>query len=134
VLEQAQLAEFVRGLPSGPKTWVGEHGLRLSGGERQRLAIARGLLKDAPLLILDEPTANLDTLTEHALLEALETLLEGRTSLVITHRLVAMERFDEILVLDGGHIVEHGTHTELLAHVGLYRRLYEIQSALFASA
>jgi ATP-binding cassette subfamily C protein CydC len=133
-LEQALLAEFVQGLPDGLKTWVGEQGLRLSGGERQRLAIARALLKDAPLLILDEPTANLDTLTERALLEALETLMEDRTALVISHRLVAMERMDEILVLDGGRIVERGTHDELLAHAGLYRRLYEIQSDTLATA
>jgi ABC-type multidrug transport system fused ATPase/permease subunit len=133
-LEQAQLAEVVQRLPDGLKTWVGEQGLRLSGGERQRLAIARALLKDAPLLILDEATANLDTLTERALVEAFETLLERRTALVITHRLVAMERMDEILVLDGGRIVERGTHSELLAHDGLYRRLYEIQNTMLATA
>jgi thiol reductant ABC exporter CydC subunit len=153
-LKRAQLAAFVRGLPDGLKTWVGEQGLRLSGGERQRLAIARALLKDAPLLILDEATANLDALTERALMEALDALLRGRTALVITHRLVALEQMDEILVLEGGRIVERGTHAELLSAPrggpgspdgpgspggpggpggpGVYRRLYEVQSGMLA--
>jgi len=108
-LEQAQLADFVRDLPEGLDTWVGEHGLRLSGGERQRLAIARALLKDAPLLILDEATANLDPLTERAVLDALDALMRGRTVLLITHRLVALDRMDEILVLERGRIVERGS-------------------------
>ncbi|OLE03071.1 MAG: thiol reductant ABC exporter subunit CydC, partial [Ktedonobacter sp. 13_1_20CM_4_53_11] len=101
-LEQAQLTAFIQQLPKGLATWVGEQGLRLSGGERQRLAIARALLKDAPLLVLDEATANLDPMTEHTLLDALDMLMQGRTTLVITHRLVRMERMDEILVLDEG--------------------------------
>ncbi len=103
VLEQAQLTGFIQQLPKGLATWVGEQGLRLSGGERQRLAIARALLKDAPLLVLDEATANLDPMTEHTLLDALDVLMQGRTTLVITHRLVRMERMDEILVLDAEH-------------------------------
>nr|BBH93563.1 thiol reductant ABC exporter subunit CydC [Thermogemmatispora argillosa] len=133
-LELAQLDDFVRQLPAGLDTWVGEQGLKLSGGERQRLAIARALLKDAPILLLDEVTAHLDRLTEQALLEALNTLMEGRTTLLVTHRLLNMERMDEILVLDEGRIVERGRHEQLLAHDGLYRRLWEVQNALLPVA
>ena len=128
---QAQLTEFVRQLPQGLKTWVGEQGLQLSGGERQRLAIARAFLKNAPILILDEASANLDPLTERALLDALDELTRGRTALRITHRLVAMERMDEILVLDHGRIVERGTHDNLLAMQGLYRQLFDVQRGVF---
>lgn len=129
-LEQAQLGDFIRQLPQGLNTWIGEQGLRLSGGERQRLAIARALLKDAPLLLLDEVTANLDSATERALLDVLDTLMRGRTTLLVTHRLVLMERMDEILVLDQGRIVERGTHQQLLAQDGLYRRLFDIQNGI----
>jgi ATP-binding cassette subfamily C protein CydC len=127
VLEQAQLGEFVRQLPEGLDTWIGEQGLRLSGGERQRLAFARVLLKDAPILILDEATANLDPLTEQALLDTLNGLIQGRTTLLITHRLVDMEHINEILVLNQGLVQEHGTHQELLAANGLYRQLFDEQ-------
>jgi ATP-binding cassette subfamily C protein CydC len=130
VLEQAQLAEFISQLPNGLETWVGEQGLRLSGGERQRLAIARALLKNAPLLILDEATANLDPLTEQAVLNALDELMQGRTTLMITHRLVAMERMDEILVLDQGRIIERGTHDQLLLKDGLYRQMFDVQNGI----
>jgi len=133
-LEQAQLADFVRDLPEGLDTWVGEHGLRLSGGERQRLAIARALLKDAPLLILDEATANLDPLTERAVLDALDALMQGRTVLLITHRLVALDRMDEILVLERGRIVERGGHDALLAAHGLYRRMVDVQNGVWEVA
>jgi ATP-binding cassette subfamily C protein CydC len=129
-LEQAQLGDFIRQLPQGLDTWIGEQGLRLSGGERQRLAIARALLKDAPILLLDEVTANLDRETERALLDALNTLMRGRTTLLVTHRLVLMERMDEILVLDQGRIVERGTHEQLLANGGLYRKLYDVQNGI----
>ena len=109
-LEKARLGEFMESLPQGLNSWVGEQGLKLSGGERQRLAIARALLKDAPILILDEPTANLDTITEHELMDSIWELMEGRTVLLITHRLVGLEALDEVLVMDGGRIVERGTH------------------------
>jgi len=125
--QRAQLHEFIMRLPEGYQTRVGEFGVNLSGGERQRLAIARALLKDAPLLILDEPTANLDAQTERDLLSALQALMQGRTTLLITHRLVALEQMAQILVLQHGKLVERGTHAELLAKDGAYRHLYTTQ-------
>jgi ATP-binding cassette subfamily C protein CydC len=133
-LEQAQLIDFVRQLPQGLKTRTGEQGLQLSGGERQRVAIARAFLKNAPILILDEATANLDPLIERALLDSLDELTRGRTTLQITHRLVGMERMDEILVLNRGRIVERNSHKELLAMEGLYRQLFDIQEGLLTFA
>ena len=129
-LEQAQLAERVEQLPQGLETLVGEQGQRLSGGERQRLAIARLLLQNAPLLMLDEPTANLDIATESALLDALETVTRGHTTILITHRLRHMGHMDQILVLDQGQIVERGTHAELCAAEGLYRRMLDVQNGM----
>lgn len=132
-LERAGLATLLAELPHGLDTWIGEHGLRLSGGERQRLVLARAFLRAAPLLILDEPTANLDPATEGALLTALHDQSAGRSLLVITHRLVQMERFDHILVLDGGHLVARGTHAALLAQGGLYRQLFAQQCEALAA-
>jgi ATP-binding cassette subfamily C protein CydC len=130
--QAARLYDFVQALPDGFDTWIGEQGLALSGGERQRLAIARAMLKDAPLLILDEATANLDAVTEHAILHTIHSALAGRTTLMITHRLVGLERADEILVMSAGRIVERGRHADLLQLGGTYRRLWDLQNQMLA--
>ena len=132
--QAAQLHAFIASLPHGYDTWIGEQGLRLSGGERQRLALARAILKDAPILILDEATANLDTLTERAILQTIHTTLAGRTTLMITHRLIGLEAADEILVLRAGRIVERGPHGDLLQIDGAYRRLWDQQRQAFDPA
>lgn len=126
--QQAQIHDFVHSLPRGYDTWIGEQGLRLSGGERQRLAIARAILKDAPILILDEPAAHLDALTERAVMRTLQTSMAGRTDLVVSHRLVGLDHLDEILVLRAGRIVERGHHHELIEMGGYYRRMWELQN------
>ena len=126
-LEAAQVARLVRGLPDGLDTVVGDRGYRLSGGERQRLAIARLLLKAPAIVVLDEATAHLDSESEAAVQQALDAALEGRTSLVIAHRLSTVRNADRIVVLDDGRIVESGTHRDLLARGGLYADLYRTQ-------
>ncbi|NEX17980.1 MAG: thiol reductant ABC exporter subunit CydC [Halochromatium sp.] len=126
LLEQAcataQIHDFIAELPEGYDTWVGETGVRLSGGQARRIAIARALLRDAPILLLDEPTEGLDAVTERALMDAVQQLMKGRSVLLTTHRPVALAQMDEILVLDQGRVVERGTHAELLKAL-IYPRL-----------
>ncbi len=128
-LKAAHAYDFVMALPEGLDTLIGEQGVRLSGGERQRLAIARALLKDPPILILDEATSSLDSESEREVQQALDRLIAGRTTLVIAHRLSTVRNADRIVVMSEGRIVETGTHASLLKQGGLYRRLYEMQFA-----
>ena len=126
-LSAANLLGFVDGLPQGVDTLIGHNGSQLSGGQRQRLAIARAIYKDAPILILDEATSALDSESERLVQDALEKLMRGRTNLVIAHRLSTIERADRIVALEGGRVVEQGSHAELLARGGLYARLHALQ-------
>src|SRR5690606_21751630 len=132
--EAANAAEFLRALPEGIHTWLGESGVRLSGGQRQRLAIARAILRDAPILLLDEATSALDAESERLVQQALEKLMAGRTTLVIAHRLATVVRADRIIVLDKGRILASGTHQQLLAEGGLYARLANLQFDTAAEA
>jgi len=125
--EAANAMEFIRGLPDGIRSRVGEGGTLLSGGQRQRIAVARALLKNAPILVLDEATSALDTESERLIQDALSRLMKNRTTLVIAHRLSTVEHADQIVVLDHGHVVERGTHAELLARGGKYAALYHLQ-------
>ena len=126
-LKAANAAAFVSRLPEGLHTPLGERGIKLSVGEKQRISIARALLKNPPILILDEATASLDNTTERLIQEALQRLLAGRTSFVIAHRLSTIERADRIVVLVGGRIVEIGSHATLLANGSVYANLYQLQ-------
>ncbi len=134
VYEAARLAnadEFIAGLPDGYDTMVGERGVKLSGGQRQRIAIARAILKDAPILVLDEATSALDSESEAAIQEALANLMEGRTSIVVAHRLSTIAGLDKIVVLNDGKIIEEGSHAELLSNDGEYAKLWNRQSGAF---
>jgi subfamily B ATP-binding cassette protein MsbA len=126
--KMANAHDFIMDLPEGYATMVGDRGMSLSGGQRQRISIARAIVRDTPILILDEPTAALDAASELAVVEALDRLMKGRTSIVIAHHLHAVRRADVIFVVNGARIAEHGTHEALLARGGLYANLHRIQS------
>jgi ATP-binding cassette subfamily B protein/subfamily B ATP-binding cassette protein MsbA len=129
----ANIHHFIERLPSGYQTIIGERGATLSGGERQRLSIARALLADAPILILDEPTSSVDPATEHLIMEALERLIAHRTTFIIAHRLSTLRYANRIVVLQNGSIGESGSHSELLARGGIYSALYRRQFGLVAA-
>ena len=126
----ANAHDFITRLPDGYQTRLGERGTKISGGERQRIAVARAFLRNAPILILDEPTSSIDSKTETVILDALERLMEGRTTVMIAHRLSTVRGVDQILVLDHGRIVQRGTHDELVAEGGLYGHLWEAQTRI----
>jgi len=128
--ERARVQDFARELPLGLHTPIGERGVGLSGGQKQRIAIARAFLKDAPILVLDESTSELDPRSEQGVNEALEELARGRTALVIAHRLSTASRADEIAVIEGGRVAERGSHAELRARDGAYSALYGGELAL----
>ncbi|HKJ09567.1 MAG TPA: ATP-binding cassette domain-containing protein, partial [Gammaproteobacteria bacterium] len=125
----AHIHEYIATLPEGYDSYVGEAGLKLSGGQARRLAIARALLKDAPIMVLDEPTEGLDADTERRVMDSLLAAATGRTLVLITHRLTGLEHMDQIVVMDRGRIVERGTHQSLMAAAGRYRQMREVLTA-----
>jgi len=134
VIEAARKAhchEFISALPKGYGTFVGERGVKLSGGERQRIAIARALLKNAPILVLDEATSSLDSESESLIQDALETLMQGKTVIIIAHRLSTISKMDRIIVIEDGRVVAEGRHDQLIAQGGRYQTLWNIQAGGF---
>ena len=129
--KKAHCHDFITQIPNGYESLVGERGIKLSGGQRQRIAIARAILKDAPILILDEATSALDSVTEKLVQESLHALMKGRTTIVIAHRLSTLSEMDRILVFDKGQIIEDGTHDELLQIKGHYARMWSMQAGGF---
>jgi ABC-type multidrug transport system fused ATPase/permease subunit len=128
---RARCHDFIMELPEKYQTFVGERGIKLSGGERQRIAIARAILKNAPILVLDEATSSLDSESESLIQAALDELMKGKTTIVIAHRLSTIMRMDRIVVIDGGKVVDSGTHDELLTKAGIYKKLWDIQAGGF---
>ena len=131
--QQAQIHDFIANLPMGYDTWIGEHGFRLSAGQRQRLAIARAILKKAPVIILDEATANLDTVTEEKIMQTIWQIAKGKTLIIFTHRLAGLDKADQIVVIDKGRIVERGQHKQLLKNKGHYYQFHTIQNQFLHS-
>ncbi len=131
IAKKAHCHEFISQLPNGYQSLVGERGIKLSGGQRQRIAIARAMLKNAPILILDEATSSLDSITENYIQDAINLIMENKTTIVIAHRLSTLSRMDKILVFDQGQIIEAGTHDELLARAGHYARMWKMQAGGF---
>ena len=125
--KHAHAHDFIMEKPAGYDTLIGERGAQLSGGQRQRIAIARAILRDAPILVLDEATSALDTESERIVQAALDELMQGRTTICVAHRLSTVQQADQIVVLSEGRIVEQGTHGELLARGGTYKHLYDLQ-------
>jgi ATP-binding cassette subfamily B protein len=123
----AQLHDHIMSLPDGYDTWVGERGTTLSGGQRQRLSIARSILIDPPVLILDDSTSSVDVETERQIHQAMVEVMRGRTTFVIAHRLSTVQQADHIVVLDKGRVAEHGTHGQLYANAGIYRNIFDLQ-------
>jgi len=129
--KQANIHDFINGLPKGYDTLVGERGVKLSGGQRQRIALARVILKNAPILILDEATSQLDSITENTIKNTLDEFIKNKTTIVIAHRLSTLLKMDRILVFDKGKIIEDGTHRELLKIKKLYSKLWNAQTGDF---
>jgi ATP-binding cassette, subfamily C, bacterial CydC len=130
----AQIHDIVVNLPQGYETLIGESGARLSGGERQRLALARAIVRSAPIIVFDEPTNGLDSITERRFFDALRPVISGKSAIIITHRLVGLEDMDEILVMQQGRIVERGTHYALLEQGGLYKAMWDLQRQMLNSS
>ncbi|MBR0212202.1 MAG: ATP-binding cassette domain-containing protein, partial [Alphaproteobacteria bacterium] len=129
--KKAHIHDFISKLPKGYDTLVGNNGIRLSGGQRQRIAVARAILKDAPILVMDEATSALDSRNELMIQKSLQSVIRGKTALIIAHRLSTLRNMDKIIVIKNGKIIESGSHQQLLRQNGVYKRLWNLQSAGF---